>query len=124
MEALVKGCGVTSVRTGDPYDLKEFIGLVKAAVADSQINGPAVVIARRACLLDRRQAPPSHPPRKIEVTDTCDGCGFCIKHFECPALVMHGEGDQAFVTVDPVLCSGCGVCIAVCPKKSIQESRG
>ena len=124
MEALVKGCGVTSVRTGDPYDLEEFIGLVKAAVADSQVKGPAVVIARHACLLDRRQAPPSHPARTITVTDTCDGCGFCIKHFECPALVMHGEGDQAFVAIDPVLCSGCGVCIAVCPKKSIKEIRG
>jgi len=121
IEAVVKGCGVTFVRSGDPYQLDDFTALVKAALKDSQANGPAVVIAKHPCLLDRRQSMPSQPAKVIAVSDTCDGCGFCVKHFECPALVMQQEGEEAFVTIDPVLCSGCGVCIAVCPKQSIQE---
>jgi len=120
IEAVVKGCGVRSVRSGDPYQLEDFTALVKAAVTDSQA-GPSVVIARHPCLLDRRQPTPSHTVKAIEISDTCDGCGFCVKHFECPALVMQQEGEEERVTIDPVLCSGCGVCIAVCPKKSIQE---
>ena len=120
IEALVRGCGVSSVRKGDPYQLEDFVRLVKAAVADCQQGGPAVVIAEHPCLLDRRQTQPAHPFKAIEVSDTCDGCGFCVKHFECPALVMQEEGETEFVSIDPVLCTGCGVCVAVCPKNSIQ----
>ena len=120
IEALVRGCGVKSVRTGDPYQLEDFIGLVKAAIDDCQQGGPAVVIAKHPCLLDRRQTQPLHPIKAIEISDTCDGCGFCVKHFECPALVMQQEDEKEFVSVDPVLCTGCGVCVAVCPKNSIQ----
>jgi indolepyruvate ferredoxin oxidoreductase alpha subunit len=123
IEALVKGCGVTFVRSGDPYQLNDFIALVKEAVAVSQAGGPAVVIARHPCLLDRRQRTQLHPAMVLEVTETCDGCGFCIEHFECPALVMHADAGRDYVTIDPVLCSGCGVCVEVCPKKSIQPSK-
>jgi indolepyruvate ferredoxin oxidoreductase alpha subunit len=123
IEALVKGCGVTFVRSGDPYQLKPFIALVKEALAASQTDGPAVVIARHPCLLDRRQASQLPSPMVLEIKDTCDGCGFCVEHFECPALVMHKDKGREFVTIDQVLCSGCGVCVQVCPKQSIQPRR-
>lgn len=42
-------------------------------------------------------------------------------HFECPALVFN-EKDK-YVDVDPILCSKCGVCIYVCPKKAIREKK-
>ena len=57
---------------------------------------------------------------QIEVADSCDGCGYCIEHFECPALIMNSEER---VYVDPILCNGCGVCLSVCPKKSIVEKK-
>ena len=120
IEGLVKGCGVQFCRVGDPYRLKEFIALLKEAVQYSRENGPAVVISRRPCLIDRlREEQPGWEPVKVEVADTCDGCGFCIDHFECPALVLDPTGGQ--VRIDTVLCNGCGVCISVCPKKSIKE---
>jgi indolepyruvate ferredoxin oxidoreductase alpha subunit len=53
----------------------------------------------------------------VEVSDDCDGCGYCIKHFECPALIYHDEDkDAKHVTIDPILCTECGVCLNVCPK--------
>ena len=117
LERLVHGCGVGYLQTADPYDLPAFIKTVKDAVAWSLDNGPAVVISRHPCLLDRRQGG-SEPFVGIRITDGCDGCGYCVEHFECPALVM--ADDNARVTVDAALCSGCGVCIHVCPKKSIE----
>lgn len=120
IEALVKGCGVTYCRTGDPYEVNDFIALLKDAIAFSGEWGPAVVIARRPCLLDKRHYSRSEQPGLVRTTDQCDGCGYCVKRFECPALILEGEADdQQQVTVDPLLCSGCGVCVQVCPKEAL-----
>ena len=120
IEGLVKGCGVQFCRVGDPYHLNEFIALLKTAVQYSRANGPAVVISRRPCLIDRlREEKPGWEPVAVRVADTCDGCGYCVDHFECPALVRDAAEEQ--VRIDTVLCNGCGVCICVCPKKSIKD---
>jgi indolepyruvate ferredoxin oxidoreductase alpha subunit len=121
LEALVRGCGVTYCRTGDPYQLKDFIALMKEAVARGRENGPAVVIARRPCLLDRMHKGEGGEFIAVEISDRCDGCGYCVKTFECPALVHHTEDKQhKHTSIDPLLCSGCGVCLQVCPKGSFQ----
>ena len=118
IETLVGGCGVGFCRTADPYNLKDFIALLKEALAYARARGPAVVIARRACLIDRARRGERRPSPPPVVTETCDGCGFCITQFECPALVQAEK--KAPVTIDPILCSGCRVCVQVCPKRSIS----
>jgi indolepyruvate ferredoxin oxidoreductase, alpha subunit len=119
IETLIDGCGVKFCRVGDPYHLEDFIALVKDAVKYSRKNGPAVVISRHPCLIDRRGKAPEWQPVQVEVSDTCDGCLYCIQYFECPALVFNEAEEQ--VRIDPLLCNGCGVCVTVCPKKSIRE---
>ncbi|MCP4113309.1 MAG: indolepyruvate oxidoreductase [Desulfobacteraceae bacterium] len=114
---LVSGCGVKFCREGDPYNLDEFISLLKEAVSYSREHGPAVVIARHPCLIDRLRKDSQHQPVQMEVTDSCDGCEYCTNHFECPALVLNKEDEC--VSIDTLLCSGCGVCVHVCPKNSI-----
>jgi indolepyruvate ferredoxin oxidoreductase alpha subunit len=119
IEGLVRGCGVKFCQTGDPYDVPAFISLIKTAIKFSRETGPAVVISRRPCLLDRTQPPETRPPViRVHITEDCDGCHYCIQHFECPALVT--DGDNAPVRIDPGGCSGCGVCIHVCPRKAIS----
>ena len=119
IESVVRGCGVGFCRQGDPYKLEAFIPLVKEAVGYSRQNGPSVVIAKHPCLIDRRQKDMENPKIPVVVTESCDGCGYCIEHFECPALGLDEASER--VRIDPVLCSQCGVCIHVCPKKSFQE---
>ena len=118
IEHLVKGCGTRYIRTADPYQLKAFNALVKEAVAYSRESGPAVVISRHPCLLDRLNRVPSREPLAVAVSADCDGCKYCIEHFECPAIEYDGGVERA--RIDPVLCSGCGVCVDVCPKKAIR----
>jgi len=118
IEKLVKGCGINFVRTADPYQLGTFIPLVREAVVHSRKNGPAVMIARHPCLLDRMHPDPSAGRVKVEITDDCDGCKYCVNQFECPAIVFDEEKECA--RIDPVLCSDCGVCVHVCPKKAIR----
>jgi indolepyruvate ferredoxin oxidoreductase alpha subunit len=120
IEPLVKGCGVGFCRTADPYDLKAFNKLLKEALAYSRESGPAVVIARHPCVLEEARRTGKKPAPPPQITEACDGCGFCVERFECPALVMNA--DKTRVEIDPILCVGCGVCIQVCPKGAIQKA--
>jgi len=122
IDQIVKGCGVRFCKTGDPLDLPGFTALVKEAVAFSHAEGVAVVIAKSPCLVDRSQ-----PRKKREqpvVNDKCTGCQVCTKRFECPALVFDEVTGKVFV--DTMICSGCGVCLDVCPVGAIvskEEAR-
>ena len=120
LEALVKGCGVKFLEVGDPYDMSDFITTLKSAVAHSRDSGPAVVIARHPCIIDLARQGKSSAPLAVTITDDCDGCGYCLQHFECPALVAVDDG--ARTAIDPLTCTGCGVCLTVCPKGAIVET--
>jgi indolepyruvate ferredoxin oxidoreductase alpha subunit len=121
LAALVIACGVGFCRTGDPADLPAFIDLLKEALAFSKSTGPAVVIARHPCLLDRRQKVPP-PKKRVTVTEECNGCRACVTAFECPALVY--DGKTGGVSIDRLICADCGVCVHVCPRSAIIESTG
>jgi indolepyruvate ferredoxin oxidoreductase alpha subunit len=125
IEALVRGCGVKYCKEGNPYQVNEFIDLMKDAVKYSRENGPAVVISRYPCVIDlaRKGEITEHIP--VEITEDCDGCAFCVKQFECPALIYHEDEakDEKYVSIDRILCTDCGVCLNVCPKGAIVPKK-
>ena len=121
IESLVRGCGVKYCKEGNPYQYQEFLHLMKEAVQYSREKGPAVVISRYPCVIDmaRKGEAGEHIP--VEITEDCDGCAYCVKQFECPALVYHEDEakDEKYVSIDRILCTDCGVCLNVCPKGAI-----
>jgi len=115
--SIVKGCGVRFVKSADPLELPGFTALLKEAVSFSHEEGVAVVIAKSPCLVDRSL--PRLKRAQPKVAATCTGCRICTERFECPALVFDERTGK--VSVDPMICSGCGVCLEVCPTKAIQR---
>jgi indolepyruvate ferredoxin oxidoreductase, alpha subunit len=123
LERIVAGCGIDFIETIDPYDVGAMTALIKRA--SKHLEGPdggiAVIIARHPCLIaNRAGAIPGSV--SVTVTDDCDECGYCHDRFECPAL--YKDAEIGHTAVDPMLCSGCGVCLQVCPKGAIVESKG
>ena len=119
IEKLVKGCGVTYCKTCDPYELPTLVAELKNALAFCREKGPAVVIARHPCVIDLARMGELTRRVEVEINENCDGCSFCLQHFECPALVM--DPDAETVGIDPLICTGCGVCVNVCPNDAIIE---
>jgi indolepyruvate ferredoxin oxidoreductase alpha subunit len=79
-------------------------------------GGIAVIISRHPCLIAYREEAIQDRVR-VMVTDDCVECNFCIDRFECPAL-YHDE-NLGHTAVNQALCSGCGVCVEICPKGAI-----
>lgn len=118
LKDLIQGCGVRWVKTIDPYDVEGLVKLLKQARAYTQKRngGIAVIIAKHPCLIRY----PEHLKEiavKVEITDDCNGCEYCLVYFECPALTMGDEGKR--VEIDRKFCVDCGVCISACPRGAI-----
>jgi indolepyruvate ferredoxin oxidoreductase alpha subunit len=108
-EEVARGLGVQWVRVVDPYDLQETEAGVEEAMA---FDGPAVLIARRACTL---QVKSRRGPRQV-IMQECTGCRLCLQ-LGCPAISIRGKK----ACIDPMLCYGdCGMCAQVCPRGAIQ----
>lgn len=118
LEELIKGCGIKWIKTIDPYDVKGLINLLKEAKEYTQRSngGIAVIIAKHPCLI-RYPDKCIQNPVKIEITDDCNGCMYCVDFFECPAFSLNEE--KNIVEIDRNFCVDCGVCIHACPRGAI-----
>lgn len=115
-EDLLRATGVRFVAVCDPYDVPTCQKLLQEAWHFSQepAGGLAVIIARHPCVLTQAGRPLR---QHLEVTEDCIACHHCLENFECPALVAAPA--TGLVSIDQVLCSGCGVCVHVCPSGAI-----
>jgi indolepyruvate ferredoxin oxidoreductase alpha subunit len=113
LEKMVEGCGIRFLKTIDPYAVQDFIALLKEADAFTRDpdGGVAVIIAKRACLMNEKVK----KKYRVSVSEECTNCGVCLKTFECPAFVQADDK----VDINATLCSGCGVCMHVCPMEAI-----
>jgi indolepyruvate ferredoxin oxidoreductase alpha subunit len=116
---VVSGCGVKFIRECDPYEIETMQALLKEAYHYTQQpeGGVAVIIASHPCPLYYRDDLKKYQVNVIVDEDACTGCKYCIKMFECPALVFNEARKK--VKISSKLCSKCGVCIRVCPQGAL-----
>jgi indolepyruvate ferredoxin oxidoreductase alpha subunit len=120
---LVKACGVRFLKECDPYDFEKFTFHLKEAdrYCRGENGGVAVIISKHPCILDR-EALKVQPVYSMRITEDCTGCEYCLKNFECPALIPDSAGEG--VIIDQNICIGCGVCRHVCPVGAIVAEEG
>ena len=106
--SVLKGIGVSTVVTVDLLNLQEAMGAVRMC---ADLPGVKAIIFKSPCVAI------SKPTGKCHITESCLNCGKCIKEIGCPGLIrVDGQ-----VTIDPNLCTGCGLCSQICPVDAIQE---
>jgi indolepyruvate ferredoxin oxidoreductase, alpha subunit len=110
IEALAKALGAGMVETVDPYRLDETMESFKRA---RDYPGLSVIIARQPCVIKARRS--GSRPKTFQVGEECIGCKLCLD-YDCPAIEF--EDDKARINA---LCSGCGVCAAICSSSAIKE---
>jgi indolepyruvate ferredoxin oxidoreductase alpha subunit len=114
---IVRAMGVEQVHVVDPYDLKQVETALRLSL---DTDGPAVVIAQRACALLPKVR---RDWMALEVNpERCNGCGLCFG-VACPAILASDEFDpktkRALAWIDPLLCTGCEICAQVCARGAI-----
>jgi len=121
LEDLVKACGVEEVKIMDPYNLEDLTRTIKEAGKGlrSENGGITVIISKHPCLMSPGVSKTQGFIR-LAVTDDCVACGICFQDFECPA--MNPDPQNGMARIDQNLCSGCGVCIKVCPQGAIKRT--
>jgi indolepyruvate ferredoxin oxidoreductase alpha subunit len=118
IEAICKALNIR-VEVTDPYDLKGTTAVLLDMLRDG--GGPRVLISRRECALNRARR--EKPAYKVYVdSGRCIGesCGcnrYCTRVYRCPGLIWDGEMGKA--KIDEAACSGCGVCVDICPQSAI-----
>jgi indolepyruvate ferredoxin oxidoreductase, alpha subunit len=110
-EALGRALGIDSVRTVDPYQMKQ---LEKVLQEEVEAPRSSLIIARRDCLLLQRSQ--RGAPKTVDL-EKCMGCGLCLLT-GCPALSKTPEGKAQ---IDTVICNGCPICQQICKLDAIGE---
>jgi indolepyruvate ferredoxin oxidoreductase alpha subunit len=110
------GCHVS---VADPFDVRSSIRTIRDLLKED--SGVRVLIMRRTCELVRVKQD-KRMPYSVYVDDQkCKGeeCGICTGEFRCPGLVWDNLGDYSTIRED--ICSGCGVCVDICPFNAIVK---
>jgi indolepyruvate ferredoxin oxidoreductase alpha subunit len=119
VEKLCEALGIP-VTVVDPYDMVAAQGTFLKILSDK--GKTRVVISRRECALIRanRQAGPIAKMRIDPARCLGESCGcdrYCTRVFKCPGLMVDKESGKT--RIDEAMCSGCGVCVTVCPETAI-----
>ncbi len=109
IERILRGIGLTFVKTVDPLDLDAAVAAVREAADE---KGVKAIIFKSPCIAIAKSN------KKAAVTETCIQCQKCIREIGCPAIVkVDGK-----VTIDQNLCTGCNLCGQICPTGAITVS--
>ena len=106
IEDILKGIGVKKIINTNPLDLDNTIDAIRECAA---LSGVKAIIFKSPCIALYK------PKGKMVISDKCIQCKKCIKEIGCPAIsTINGK-----VTINPDLCTGCGLCSQVCPVNAI-----
>ncbi len=117
-EKIAHAMGIEHTFLVDPYNLRETENALREAI---KVDGPAVVVAERACAL-LPEARKQWIALNVDI-ERCNGCGLCFQ-IGCPAILrseaVDGKTGRHLAEIDPLMCTGCNICAQVCARGAIQ----
>ncbi|RLE77909.1 MAG: indolepyruvate ferredoxin oxidoreductase subunit alpha [Thermoprotei archaeon] len=119
VEDVLRGLGVRRVAVVDPYNVRRAVSALREAIRAVRAGELAAVVMRRACVIYelRRRGAARLSRASFQVdSEACTMCMACVREFACPAIQLRGGR----VVIDEGLCTGCGVCVQVCPAGAIR----
>jgi indolepyruvate ferredoxin oxidoreductase alpha subunit len=116
IEAVARGLGIPA-EVQDPFRVDETVERIYGLL---QEEGVKVLVMRSPCVLLPwvKRLPRAMVDPERCIGESCGCARFCNRVFSCPALMWDREQERA--RVDEVLCTGCGVCVDLCPRDAIQ----
>ncbi len=118
IEGAVRGLGVESVLTVNPFHYRKTVEAVRQ-LAD--FPGVSVLVARAPCPLYERSLPGFHRRRPFQVkADKCRNHRVCVTRLACPAFFVH----EGRIRIDADRCTGCALCAQICPERAIAAIPG
>ncbi|MDR2053544.1 MAG: indolepyruvate ferredoxin oxidoreductase subunit alpha [Treponema sp.] len=110
---VLEAVGVEHIVKANPFDIKE---AKEAAASMFGRTGVRAIIFEGPCVMLGKAAGRAEP---LAVDGRkCTRCKLCVTRLGCPAISLAADAAR----VDPVTCTGCLVCTAVCPSRAIAPA--
>jgi indolepyruvate ferredoxin oxidoreductase, alpha subunit len=113
IEGVALACGIKNVATVNPYEINNVHDVLKEATGSPE---PWLIVSKAPCPLHRKIKLGATP---IFDADKCKKCKLCLK-LGCPAI----EHQDTSITINSLLCIGCGMCEAICPFDALRPKEG
>ncbi|HOW43302.1 MAG TPA: indolepyruvate ferredoxin oxidoreductase subunit alpha [Candidatus Omnitrophota bacterium] len=110
LEDVCRVAGADNVDVVNPFDLNNLENLVRQRMQEDKLS---VIIARFPCRLIDRSRQPAPEYRQA----ACKKCLLCLS-VNCPAI---RKTDDGFIELNAAYCSGCAVCVQVCPAQALVK---
>ena len=119
IEEIIKAIGA-EMRIANSFNQKQ---LIQALQELRKFNGLKVLISRGECrlLTTRKFREKGIEIPKFQIDKgKCTKCDICIRDFACPAIMKTIKNEEVIYYIDLDICTGCGVCMQICPEGAIH----
>jgi len=104
--------------TGKTTILASFAALAEnSVIADCDVDAPNLHILLSPEVSEKGDFSASQ--KAVIIGDQCINCEECIEYCRFNAITNVGTELMAKVTIDPLSCEGCGICVRICPHSAI-----